>query len=290
MPVLSQKDLAFFDKNGYVIARKVIDRAQADRTAEAVWAFAGKDPNDPETWYEEGKGIMVEVYHQQAMWDNRTNPRVYQAFSQVWNNKKLWVSHDRASISPPSRDPDAKEHNLHWDMNIDNPPFSFGVQGVLYLNDTPAEQGAFVCVPGFQHKIEDWLASLPKGAKPKEQDLLALGTKRIGAEAGDLVIWRTALPHTASLNRGKSPRVAQYITMGPANEKNAEAREHRITFWRERLAGFRYAEEREHHEIPPAKLTPLGRKLAGLDPWYKKENSYAHPLSARRRQRRRLRG
>ena len=56
------------------------------------------------------------------------------------------------------------------------------------------------------------------------------------------------------------------------------------------LAGFRYAEEREHDEIPPAKLTPLGRKLVGLDPWHKKENSYVHPMSARRRQRRRLRG
>ncbi|HIG54139.1 MAG TPA: hypothetical protein EYG11_12285 [Candidatus Latescibacteria bacterium] len=290
MPVLSQQDLTFFHKNGYVIARKVIDRAQAERTAEAVWAFSGKKPDDPETWYEEGKGIMVEVYHQQAMWDNRTNPRVHQAFSQIWNNEKLWVSHDRASISPPNRDPEAKEHNLHWDMNIDNPPFSFGVQGVLYLNDTPAEQGAFICVPGFQHKLEDWLANLPKGAKPKEQDLLALGTKRIGAEAGDLVLWQTALPHTASLNRGTSPRVAQYITMWPAGEKNPDARQRHVAFWRDRLAGFRYAEEREHDEVPPAKLTPLGRKLVGLDPWHKKENSYVHPMSARRRQRRRLRG
>jgi ectoine hydroxylase-related dioxygenase (phytanoyl-CoA dioxygenase family) len=290
MPVLSQQDLAFFHKNGYVIAREVIDRAQAERTAQAVWAFSGKKPDDPETWYEEGKGIMVEVYHQQAMWDNRTNPRVHQAFSQVWNNEKLWVSHDRASISPPNRDPEAKEHNLHWDMNIDNPPFSFGVQGVLYLNDTPAEQGAFICVPGFQHKLEDWLANLPKGAKPKEQDLLALGTKRIGAEAGDLVLWQTALPHTASLNRGTSPRVAQYITMSPAGEKNPDARQRHVAFWRDRLAGFRYAEEREHDEVPPAKLTPLGRKLVGLDPWHKQENSYVHPMSARRRQRRRLRG
>ena len=290
MPVLSQQDLAFFHKNGYVIARKVIDRAQAERTAQAVWAFSGKKPDDPETWYEEGKGIMVEVYHQQAMWDNRTNPRVHQAFSQVWNNEKLWVSHDRASISPPNRDPEAKEHNLHWDMNIDNPPFSFGVQGILYLNDTPAEQGAFICVPGFQHKLEDWLANLSKGAKPKEQDLLALGTKRIGAEAGDLVLWQTALPHTASLNRGTSPRVAQYITMWPTGEKNPDARQRHVAFWRDRLAGFRYAEEREHDEVPPAKLTPLGRKLVGLDPWHKKENSYVHPMSARRRQRRRLRG
>lgn len=290
MPVLSQQDIAFFDEQGYVIARNVIDRAQAERTAQAIWNFAGQDPDDSATWYPEGKGIMIEVYHQQSQWDNRTNPRVHEAFAQVWHDEKLWVSHDRASISPPNRDPDAKEHNLHWDMNIDDPPFGFGTQGVLYLTDTPAEQGAFVCVPGFHKKIKTWLKGLPKGAKPREQDLLALGTKRIGAQAGDLIIWRTALPHTASLNRGTGPRVAQYINMGPAPKNNPDARRYHVTFWRDRLAGFRYEKEREHHELPPAQLTPLGRKLVGLDPWHTKENRYVHPLSARRRQRRRLRG
>ena len=290
MPVLSQQDIAFFDEQGYVIARNVIDRAQAERTAQAIWNFAGQDPDDSATWYPEGKGIMIEVYHQQSQWDNRTNPRVHEAFAQVWHDEKLWVSHDRASISPPNRDPDAKEHNLHWDMNIDDPPFGFGTQGVLYLTDTPAEQGAFVCVPGFHKKIKTWLKGLPKGAKPREQDLLALGTKHIGAQAGDLIIWRTALPHTASLNRGTGPRVAQYINMGPAPKNNPDARRYHVTFWRDRLAGFRYEKEREHHELPPAQLTPLGRKLVGLDPWHTKENRYVHPLSARRRQRRRLRG
>ena len=99
------------------------------------------------------------------------------------------------------------------------------------------------------------------------QDLLALGTRRIGAEAGDLVIWRTALPHTASLNRGDSPRVAQYITMSPAGDSE-EARRKRTDFWQRRLSGLgRYAEEREAREGKTAELTSLGRKLAGVDPW-----------------------
>ena len=291
MSVLNQQDLDFFDRHGYVIARQVIDRAQAERTARAVWDFAGEDPDDPATWYPEDRGIMVEMYHHQTQWDNRTAPRIHQAFSQVWGTEKLWVSHDRASISPPSRDPNAKEHNLHWDMSLENPPFGFGVQGVLYLNDTPDDQGPFVCVPGFHKKLESWLNELPRGANPREQDLLALGTRRIGADAGDLIIWRTALPHTAGLNRSTDPRVAQYITMSPAPKNDPAARERHVTFWRDRLSGLgRYAEEREHFEIPPAKLSPLGRKLVGLDPWYRKENRYVHPVSARRRQRLRLRG
>ena len=35
MSVLNQQDLDFFDRHGYVIARQVIDRAQAERTARA---------------------------------------------------------------------------------------------------------------------------------------------------------------------------------------------------------------------------------------------------------------
>jgi len=271
MSVLSREDLRFFKKNGYVVAREVVSRAQAERTARAAWDFAGMDPDDPETWYpEEHRGIMVEMYQHQLQWDNRTAPRVHQAFAQVWGTDQLWVSHDRVSISPPARDPDAPEHGLHWDKGdegLARRPVPFGVQGILYLTDTPPEQGAFICVPGFQHRIEAWLDALPQGENPRAQDLLALGAERIPARAGDLVIWQTALPHTASLNRGQAPRVAQYITMGPASAKPA-VRAHRTVFWRDRLSGLgRYAKEREHYESTTARLSPLGKKLAGVEPW-----------------------
>ncbi|MYC71013.1 MAG: hypothetical protein F4X17_09940 [Gemmatimonadetes bacterium] len=268
MDVLSREELDFFAEEGYVVARQVIDRDQAERTGRAVWAFTGMDPDDPETWYpEDRRGIMVEIYHHQTIWDNRTAPRVHRAFSQIWGTDKLWVSHDRASISPPALDKDAPEHNLHWDAALDKRPLSFGVQGVLYLSDTPTEQGAFICVPGFHQRLDAWLDELPEGANPREQDLLALGAQRIGAEAGDLVIWRTALPHTASVNRGDAPRVAQYITMSPAGE-GEEARRLRTEFWQQRLSGLgRYAKEREHYEEKTAELTSVGRRLAGVEPW-----------------------
>ena len=129
MDVLSREELDFFAEEGYVVARQVIDRGQAERTARAVWAFTGMDPDDRGTWYpEDRRGIMVEIYQHQTMWDNRTAPRVHRAFSQVWDTGKLWVSHDRASISPPAKEKDAPEHGLHWDASLDNRPLPFGVQ------------------------------------------------------------------------------------------------------------------------------------------------------------------
>ena len=54
-PVLSDDDLRFFAEHGYVVARGVIDRAQCERTAAEVWAFAELSPADPEGWAEHPK-------------------------------------------------------------------------------------------------------------------------------------------------------------------------------------------------------------------------------------------
>ena len=52
MPVLSAEDLAFFEENGYVVAKGAISRDQAAATAAEVWDFTGMDADDPSTWCE----------------------------------------------------------------------------------------------------------------------------------------------------------------------------------------------------------------------------------------------
>jgi len=89
------------------------------------------------------------------------------------------------------------------------------VQGILYLTDTPAEQGAFSCIPGFHRKLEGWLRELPPGEDPRQAVMRHPGYTPVAGKAGDLVIWHQALPHGSSPNRGTKPRVAQYITLRP---------------------------------------------------------------------------
>ena len=48
--LLSAADLEFFAEHGWVVARNVIDAAQAKRTAQEVWEFAGVDPLDADSW------------------------------------------------------------------------------------------------------------------------------------------------------------------------------------------------------------------------------------------------
>jgi ectoine hydroxylase-related dioxygenase (phytanoyl-CoA dioxygenase family) len=104
--------------------------------------------------------------------------------------------------------------DLHWDVSIKT-PIPFGTAGILYLTDTPPEQGAFTLVPGFHRRVEDWLKSLPPGADPRSQNIHALGSQPIGGRAGDLIIWHQALPHGSRPNRGTQPRMVQYINMFP---------------------------------------------------------------------------
>ena len=268
MPVLSAADIDFWEENGYVVVHDAVPPENCKAAERAVWDFLEMDSDDPATWYPDPprRGIMVEIYQHQALWDNRQYPRIHQAFSEIWDTEKLWVSFDRGSLNPPER-PDYKFPGpyLHWDMSLDM-PVRLKVQGVLYLTDTPADQGAFTCIPGFHRKLEDWLNNLPEDIDARqvirERDADA---KAVAGKAGDLVIWHSALPHGSSPNSGDLPRIVQYITMSPAPKDNGEARQNRITGWRERLTGLGKAEkEREHLQGKTAELTPLGRKLLGV--------------------------
>jgi len=111
--------------------------------------------------------------------------------------------------------------HLHWDVSL-SLPIPFGLQGILYVTDTEAEQGAFTLVPGFQHRIENWIHSLPPGLDPRYEDLHALGSTPLAGKAGDFIIWHHALPHGSRPNRTTKPRLVQYINWQPVEREVRE--------------------------------------------------------------------
>lgn len=214
---LTPQDLEFWDQNGYLILHDAVSPHQCEAAAQAIYDFLGMDPARPDTWYRgpQGHSIWIPLLHHPAIWANRESPRIHRAFAQLWGRDDLWVTVDQGGMNPPERpDWSFPGPRLHWDVSLAL-PIPFGVQGILYLTDTAANQGAFTCVPGFHRVVESWLRNLPPGADPRRQDLEALGPLPIAGRAGDLVIWHHALPHGASPNTASVPRVAQYITMFP---------------------------------------------------------------------------
>jgi len=217
VPGLTEEELASWDENGYVVLHDAVKAADRDAAAAAIYEALDADPALPASWYGNkfGKSIWVPVLRSPALVANRRSPRIVKAFAQLWGREDLWPTIDQCGLNPPERDGwRFPGPNVHWDMTL-APPHCFGIQGILYLTDTPAEQGAFSCIPGFHRTLETWLKDLPAGTSPREAITHHEGFIPIAGNAGDTVIWHQALPHGSSPNSGRLPRVVQYLTLRP---------------------------------------------------------------------------
>jgi hypothetical protein len=282
MRVLSADDLEFWNENGYVIVYEAAPLENLQAVIDAIWEFQEMDPQDSKTWYRvherlngmpelNGSG-MIEMYHHPALWANRQLPRIHGAFADIWGTERLWVTIDRVNMNVPNRAGFEFHGFIHWDIDTTLDPLPFDVQGVLSLADTLPGQGGFQCVAGMPKRLKDWIKTQPADRDPHHPDLTGLTLTSVETRAGDLLIWNSQLPHGVSPNRSQRPRMAQYISMSPAQESNEKARQWRIDAWLHRKApegnpfpGDPRQWERLHGIT--AALTPLGRKLLGLDLW-----------------------
>jgi len=281
--VLSEGDWRHWITRGYVIVRNAVPQENVQRLIDLLWEFDEKDPNDPSTWYApqrrdhmmkelNGAG-MVEIYNHQYLWDNRQVQRVYDAFVDIWDREDLWVAIDRANLNPPKKAPGNPNGFIHWDSDTSLRPLPIGVQGVLSLVRQDGEIGGFQCIPELFENFDEWVKTQPADRDPHHPDLSGLTVTNIEMEPGDLMIFNTLLAHGVRPNHSKDRvRMAQYISMFPADEDDIEECEARIHSWREREAPKRAAfpgdpRDWEKKNARTAELNPLGRKLLGLDSW-----------------------
>ncbi len=282
--VLSPEDWAFWLHNGYVVVKQAVSREQAAATAAFLWEFEEKDPADPGTWYTPPRAEMkmkeltgtgmVEVYNHQYLWNNRQMQRVYDAFVDIWGTGKLWVTIDRANLNFPIRPGFEYKGFIHWDYDPETKPQN--VQGVLALADqTDENMGGFQCIPELFRTYDTWKLTQPADRNRFQPDVKGLEQHlvKVPLEAGDLLIFHSAQPHGIRPNLSENMvRIAQYISMMPAEEDNEPLREWRINSWKNRIAPEGYAfpgDPRgwEQTRYGTAELSILGEKLLGLKPW-----------------------
>ena len=282
--VLSEEDWKFWIENGYVIIKNAVPAAQAKATADFLWEFDEKDPDDPETWYAAPRAEMkmkelagtgmVEVYNNQHLWNNRQTQRVYDAFVDIWGTDELWVTIDRANLNFPNREGHVQKGFIHWDYDPETRPQN--VQGVLALADqTDEDMGGFQCIPWLYRNYDSWKLTQPEDRDRFQPDTTGLEDKivKVKMEAGDLLIFNSTEPHGIRPNLSKDKvRMAQYISMMPAEEDNVEMRQWRINSWKNRVAPEGYAfpgdpRNWEQEKYERAELSELGEKLLGLRSW-----------------------
>lgn len=280
--ILTEEDWAFWKHNGYIVIRNAVPRDQCERLASFLWEFEEKNPADPSTWYtapraemqmkELANTGMVEVYNHQYLWDNRQNPKVHAAFADIWGTEKLWVTIDRANLNLPIRPGFDYKAFIHWDYDPETKPEN--VQGVLALADQDDENmGGFQCIPELYRDYDTWKLTQPADRNRFQPDTTGFEPVKVKMKAGDLLIFNSMLAHGIRANRSDNKvRLAQYISMMPAQEDNDELRNWRINSWRDRIAPEGYAfpgdpRKWEQTKYKTAELSPLGRKLLGLDNW-----------------------
>ncbi|WP_149302970.1 phytanoyl-CoA dioxygenase family protein [Pareuzebyella sediminis] len=284
LKVLTLEQWKFWKENGYVVVTNAVPREQAARTTAFLWEFEEKDPHDKETWYTAARAEMkmkelagtgmVEVYNHQHLWNNRQTKRVYDAFVDIWGTEKLWVTIDRANLNFPMRPGHEYKGFIHWDYDPETKPQN--VQGVLALADqTDPNMGGFQCIPWLFRNYDTWKLTQPGDRDHFKPDIAGLEDKlvKVPMEAGDLLIFNSSLPHGIRPNTSdEKVRIAQYISMMPAQEDNEALREWRVNSWKNRMAPEGYAfpgdpRNWEQTKYKRAELSDLGEKLLGLKKW-----------------------
>jgi Phytanoyl-CoA dioxygenase (PhyH) len=279
---LSETDWNFWITNGYIVIKNAVSREQAQATADFLWEFEEKYPNNPETWYTPPRAEMkmkeltntgmVEVYNNQELWKNRQVQRIYDAFADIWGTEKLWVTIDRANLNFPMRPGFEYKGFIHWDYDPDTKPVN--VQGVLALADqTDENMGGFQCIPELFGTYDTWKLTQPEDRDHFKPDTSGFELVKVKMEAGDLLIFNSLQPHGIRPNlSGDKVRIAQYISMMPAEEGNETLRQWRIASWKESIAPEGYAfpgdpRKWEQTKYGRAELNELGKKLLGLENW-----------------------
>lgn len=281
--VLSVEDWNFWLENGFIVIKNAVPREQALRTAEFIWEFEEKDPENPATWYTAPRAEMqmkelagtgmVECYNNQYLWNNRQTQRVYEAFVDIWGTEKLWVTIDRANLNFPIRPGHEYKGFIHWDYDPDTKPQN--VQGVLALADqTDPNMGGFQCIPWLFRNYETWKLNQPEDRNKFIPDITGLEEHlvKVPLMAGDLLIFNSSEPHGIRPNHSDKVRIAQYISMMPAQEEDADLKEWRVNSWKKRIAPEGYAfpgdpRNWEQTKYETAELSELGEKLLGLKKW-----------------------
>ena len=163
--VLSEEDFKHWQTYGFVVVRQAVPAINVERLVSFLWEFQEMDPNNQDTWAggqlrthvmkELNNSGMVEVYNHQTLWDNRQCQRIYDAFVDVWDDERLWVSIDRANLNTPNRDGRAFSGFIHTDIDTTLEPLPVNVQGVLSLVNSDTETGGFQCVPELFRTFEE---------------------------------------------------------------------------------------------------------------------------------------
>lgn len=265
-----------FRSHGYVIVPGVLSANLIADAVRDIVAYVSADLDDPQSWYHMPRELdgVVPMHHAQSLWNIRQDPNLYAMFTEFFGTHRLRVDINRCIFRPPVHPahPWVSHSDIHWDTD----PLADteeSVQTGILLSPIRPNAGGFQCIPEIYRNFDRWLDRNARGRVHFDFQRPCLnnhpGLVQVTANAGDVILWSTRLPHGSASNLSDRPRIATFVTMCPPDdspELRAELKDLWLTkrapwYWRGLPAQY------DPEPGEPAQLTDLGRKLLGVLPW-----------------------
>lgn len=266
---LTSEQVQFFEQQGYLLLKGVLTRQEAQYYRNHILDMVPRDLTLPKNWYVID-GRMKPVTEDNI--DNFDTPellplffneRLYGAVSQLLSSPRIQVFDGTLSITlRNSGGSSILSQTLHLDASVPKEqddflftPAELQVGGCYYFSDVQEKGGGIHIVPG-GHLLVQERARAVAGGRHLYHNWSAINdfpeTIEVTGEAGDFALLHHLMPHAASHNRRPAPRVAQFTRFIRDDHPYYPASKRTVKHYNERQLRV---------------MTPLGRKLLGLDPW-----------------------
>jgi ectoine hydroxylase-related dioxygenase (phytanoyl-CoA dioxygenase family) len=276
---LSEADKAKFFEDGYMMLKSVVSREEAAQYAGRVFDMLPRDFSVPKDWQANAgrfkpyrrfaDGRVEDTIDTPELLPLYGNVPLYEAAAQLLGSKKLRIMDGSVGITLTTfhnletADLNASKsplsQRLHTDAAVPNDvddflftPEEVEVGGCLYLTDVLPEGGGIHVMPG-GHKWVKEEGSAPGGRHlySNWKRLPEQETIEITGEAGDFALLHHLMPHAASHNRQLNARAALFLRFVRTDHPH----------------GYGQRPARTYNDAQLNAMTPLTRKLVGLDAW-----------------------
>jgi ectoine hydroxylase-related dioxygenase (phytanoyl-CoA dioxygenase family) len=266
--VLSDEEVNQFWEQGYLLVKGVVSRDEAAYYRDLILDLVPRDLHIPEHWHVSGGRIKPMYTPGNHTYDGPeflplfANEKLYAVAAQLLQTPRLrsmdgsigiTMRNDGQQDSPLSQ-------TLHIDASVptDVDNFAFTLEevqigGCYYFTDVLPDGGGIHVVPGGHRKVEEEARANPQGRHLHNdwKRITHMKSIEVTGEAGDFALLHHLMPHGASHNRRPTPRVAEFMRFVREDQTHG--------------AGRRPAPAYSDHQL--AAMTPLAKKLLGVEPW-----------------------
>jgi len=270
---LSEESVEAFFRDGYVLVPSVLAPQEVAAYSRAIVDLMPRDLTVPEEWhanagrfkpYRRGLGgMMDDAIDTPDLLPLLCNERLYEVAAQLLGSRHLRVFDGSVGITMRNMSDPGRElsQSLHVDASVPKTvdlflgtPEELQVGGCYYLTDVEALGGGIHVVPGGHRWVAEEAAKGPKGRHLYEDwnRIPETQTVEVTGKAGDFAILHHLMPHAASHNRRPKTRLAYFVRYIRCDHAHG---------------GDPKSAKRTYSDAQLAVISPLGRKLLGIDPW-----------------------